>query len=339
MIIKEKVKELRDKKIPLYSISRLNAFDTCQYSYYKTYVQEPKDRGRPNIYSMMGNKLHDALESIYNGEKDESCLKLVIEDGLMEADILGFDFPNQKIADSWIADIKHFAETYKKMDIELKTEEEILFEVEQGLWIYGFSDATFYDGEYADVFDWKTSSEFKGEKLHHAGRQLVVYALAKQSEGYIPRKVAWMMLKYMYVDFVQKNKKVKRTLCNRGKWVAKMEKPIKNQFPDSYDNFEIDMMVDKAISENSISGLPQVVQDAFTMHDCIIEYELTEEAIAETKQYIVDTVNAINAKNANDESDWSPVIIDKSTSFYCGQLCNHSHKCPYYKKYLSEMVE
>ena len=81
MDINKKVKELRDAGVSLWSISRLNTFNTCQYSYYKTYIEG--NRGTPNIYSYMGNIVHNAIERMYNGE--EVDLTNELEDGIREA--------------------------------------------------------------------------------------------------------------------------------------------------------------------------------------------------------------------------------------------------------------
>jgi len=46
--IAEQVKELRDKNIPVYSISKINSYSSCAYGYYSTYVK--KEKGIENIY-------------------------------------------------------------------------------------------------------------------------------------------------------------------------------------------------------------------------------------------------------------------------------------------------
>ena len=40
MEVKEKIKELRDKGIPIYSISRLNTVDNCGWEYWQTYMEQ-----------------------------------------------------------------------------------------------------------------------------------------------------------------------------------------------------------------------------------------------------------------------------------------------------------
>ena len=67
MNIKEKIKELRDKGIPIYSISRLNTVDNCGWEYWQTYMEHLDQKD--NIYSFTGTKIHKCLKEIQNGKQ------------------------------------------------------------------------------------------------------------------------------------------------------------------------------------------------------------------------------------------------------------------------------
>lgn len=57
----EQLKELRDDGNTVWSISRLNNYNTCPLGYYLTYLAPDRDRGIQNIYSHAGSIIHDTL--------------------------------------------------------------------------------------------------------------------------------------------------------------------------------------------------------------------------------------------------------------------------------------
>lgn len=103
-----------------------------------------------------------------------------------------------------------------------------------------------------------------------------------------------------------------------------------------YDDFEIDLLLDNAVKENSIDCLPEEIKNKYWLEDCMVEYEVTEEKINELKDYITDTVKKIENKDREDETQWEPVKIDKYNSFYCSVLCGHRKTCKFYKDFLNK---
>jgi hypothetical protein len=69
---------LVDTKSMVWSFSRLSAFETCPYLFYKMYVEgiERED----NFFSQYGSFVHDLLERFYNGQYETWELKSVYEE-------------------------------------------------------------------------------------------------------------------------------------------------------------------------------------------------------------------------------------------------------------------
>jgi len=226
----------------------------------------------------------------------------------------------------------------------MKTEELIVFQTDDDEFFQGYIDAIVPSEKgkpYVNIIDWKTSSKFSGKKLNEAGRQLLMYGLGlEQTTSYKVDKIMWFMVKYLYVCNVQKNGKTKRKMCNRGKWVKEIKNPLeKALYKLGIDEFEVDMMLDNAIENNNLEGLPQEIQDEYWLQDCFVEYEVTDEKVEELKAYLKNTIIDINNKNKDDESEWKAVEITKYDSFYCATLCGHRKHCKFYKKFLKENVD
>ncbi|TCJ01136.1 PD-(D/E)XK nuclease family protein [Cytobacillus praedii] len=190
---------------------------------------------------------------------------------------------------------------------------------------------------YINIIDWKTSSKFSGKKLDEAGRQLLMYKLGLESTTNLKvDKIMWFMIKYLYVCWKLKNGNMKKKMCNRGKWVSEMRKTLEKDMSNlDIAEFEIELLLDKAVEDNNLNCLPKEVQQKYSLEDCFVEYEATEEKVAELKQYVINTVYKIESKG-KDSSEWKPVEITKYDSFYCATLCNHRGHCEYYKKFLNE---
>lgn len=339
MNAKERLEKLKSEGKTVYSFSRLGTFNNCQFEYYNTYVL--KNRGIDNCYTLMGSEVHDSLEGIYSGEINEAKLKTNYFNKLNELEVLGINFPNEKIKNSWVADMNHFVNNFNKIESKMRLEELIVFEVKDGLYMQGYVDAILASEKgkpYVNVYDWKTSSKFSGKKLQEAGRQLLMYKFGlEQTTPMIVDKVMWFMVKYIYVCSMQKNGKMKRKMCNRGKWVKEIMTQVEKELHKlDIDEFEREMIIDKALQDNSLECMPKEIQDKYWLEDCVVEYEITDEKIDELKNYIINTVNEIKTKNSEDVSDWKPREITKYDSFYCATLCGHRKSCQFYKKYLDE---
>lgn len=335
--MQEKVQKLRKQGIDIYSYSKLSTFHQCKYEYYKTYIL--RQRGKQNVYAHMGSCIHDAIEAFYIENKDRDYIIQKYHEGLAETELFGMEFPNEKIGNSWKADFEHFLYNFERMDRDMVTEKLIVFEPVEGVWMQGYIDVIMPKGEdKIDILDWKTSSKFSGKKIHDAGKQLVLYKIGmEQIEGKPVDEVMWFMFKYVDVCWRLKNGKIKRKMCSRRKWVQECENPIRKDLDAlGIDEFEIDMLMGNAIKNNNIDSLPQEIQDKYILEDSIVKYDVTDEVVDRVKNYVKDTVDEIRDMDHADESVWTPVKIDMGTSFYCANLCGHSHNCKHYKKFVAD---
>ena len=201
----------------VYSISKCNTIEECLYEAYNTYILHQK--GTNGIYGILGTRIHDKLEEIINGTATANELPDVLNQELLDLDMLGIEFPkdfkgNDSIRNNWIADMKHFCQTFQPPKGTFKTEELVIYPLcnsddkdDPNRYVQGYIDLIRENSDGTiSIYDWKTSTDFKQSDLIHHGRQLVFYALAKEAEGYTVRDVSWIMLKYCEVKFMGKKR-------------------------------------------------------------------------------------------------------------------------------------
>lgn len=332
--LEPKIKELSKNGNIVYSISKINSFNQCEFGYYQTYIKG--NRGMDNIYSISGSNFHSSLQEIYDGKKTEEILINTLNDLEIEMGMLGIKFPNDKIKNSWTADMQHFCKNFKKEEGKYITEEGILFNVFDNVWIQGYCDLQIVHNEQTlSIIDFKTSSKFDKHKLLEAGRQLILYAYAKELQGYKIKLIAWNMLKYCYISWQLKNGKINKKMCSRKKWVEEIKNPLeKDLLSIGLEEFEVQMKIDEAIKNNNLNNLPKTIQNKYTLSDCILEYPYIEELKQELLDYIKLTHEKIMAKDVKNESEWKPVNLNDKNSFFSINLCNHKRTCPYLREYL-----
>lgn len=335
MSTEDKLKQLRADGHTVWSFSRLGSFNNCNYEYYNTYIL--KDRGEGNCYTEAGSFVHEYIEGIYRKEKDKLQFSQDFNAKMVENEFLGIDFPSEQIRDGFIADVKHYTEHFKLLDGSHLLEKLIVFQIGDH-WIQGYIDMTqVTEDKEINVIDWKSSSKFAGKKLTEAGRQLVMYKIGLESDPRIKvNSVKWCMLKYLYVCHTQKNGKVKRKMCSRRKWVKEMQSAFEKELAtNGMDDLLISIEMELALKNNNIGNLPEYIKDKYWLEDCYVEYEVDEEKIQELKDYVNNTIVAIESLDANDESQWKPVNVEDN-SFYCNHLCNHRQTCKFLKEYNSD---
>lgn len=281
----------------VYSYSKLNNADGCLYNYYLTYVKGT--RGGDNVYSFIGGAVHDLLENYTNGHiTDNKDLVDGFDRAMANCEIVGLNFPSQKIKDSYMVNMFRSMDQYKNPFGEyhkIHTEYPIVgFIGEKEIAMIGFIDILIerYDENgnlYYDISDFKTSSKFTGDKLKEAGRQLLVYKILIEALTKVPvRQLSWQMLKYAECDGKRKNSRVVK------EW--------KDVTPDLNP----------------------------TQWECIYDY--TEEDVAEAVAWIEEMYDRVNKMKGFDQSMFRPCDISKE-SFFCQNLCGHSKSCVYFQDY------
>lgn len=332
-----KVKELQSSNIPVYSVSRLETYNTCKYKYYKTYLSQKEEKSE-NIYSILGSKIHSLVEKQFilkrNNSKDEIDFRREILDELKNAEIKGYNFSSEKVKENWIYDIIHFCNNSKFYEMNI-IENELHFVMDfDGLWIQGYIDAIVDNGDNTvSVIDWKTSSAFKSVELPKKARQLLLYKIALEEAGTAVSHVYWDMLKYVDISWVNKSKKISHRICERNEILDKM----KNEFTKflleiGYDNNEIEQMFSSCQTMNTLDFFPNELIQKYKINDWLLEYNITSNEENEFLSYVDDTTYEIES-NLNNSSFWEPEIITEKNSFFCNMLCDVSKLCPSFQRY------
>ena len=343
--VNDTLEQLKKDGVQLYSISKADAISNCLYGAYLSYKTHSPTC--PNVYSKLGSKVHDCLERILNNEATTDDLLPALQSELDEADMLGMDFPRDRrggtsIRDNWIKNMTHFCTNFQKLDGEFLTEQLFIYPLSPTRTIRGYIDVVEIideDNKEISIWDWKTSSQFSKETLLEHGRQLVVYQIAKEHEGYKVKDVGWIMLKYAEISYnwyARKNAKNKTPItkvCDRWKIGETLKDFVSGWLAESgYDEFDIEYFVNKMLTSNSIDGLPILLQEEISINLYIRKYEVTEELKQEALDYITKQADIFESLPADDESKWAPSITpDKE--FFCAYLCDHGKFCKHYKSY------
>jgi len=346
----ERLNKLKASGKTVYSISRLDTINHCLYEAYRTYILH--DRGENNVYAMLGGKVHDVLEAIVNGEATEADLQPAVDEELEDIELLGLSFPKGRngedtIRAGWIANMKHFCSTYKspKNKGDLHTEELFIYETPKGNVLQGYIDLykENKDGTIS-IYDYKTSSMYKGEDIKAHGRQLVLYALGKEQEGFKVKSVAWIFLKYVNISFLgnktkkSKNKTEILKTIERKKIASEMADYVEQDLLETgMDEFEVDMILTEFKRANSFDVLPESVRDLYKMTPCVYEYELSDEIKAECIEYIDNTIEMW--ENCTEYPPRSFTKLQKNgkevqDTFFCQCLCSHGKSCTYLQEFV-----
>lgn len=361
MAVREKNTELQklfDEGVNVYSHSKLSSIDNCLYGSYLTYIKHLK--GQNNIYGLAGGKIHDALELIVNGKKDESCLLPTLNEELDDYEMLGIDFPKDRnggdsIRRGWISNMTHFCENFIKPKGKFITEKFLLLKVDDDHYLQGYCDLIKVVDEenmIVDVYDWKTSSQFSKDDLLHHGRQLVIYQMALEQLGYTVRKKAWIMLKYCTIRYMgkkranSKNETLIEKVCERRKIIETLKDNIELRLTQmGYDEIDIELMLNAALEKNSFDPFPDEIKAQYKIIPYVREYEVTQEIKDECINFIKTTSTLWESLDKTEKS-YPPRKFTKTTKtgketedvFFCRYLCNHK-QCPYLKRYLDTKQE
>ena len=334
-----RLKELRDKGVQIYSISRLNTIDQCPYQAYLNYIKG--EIQNPNVWACLGGKVHDALQTCVDTGCDEEIIQKAIQEEIENMDMLGIEFPldrngNPTIRNNWLANMKAFASAFKTPSGKFETEQLILYPINDHAYMQGYIDLIKHntDGSIS-IIDWKTSGQFNKEHLIVAGRQLILYGLAKQAEGYEIKKLSWVMMKYCVTTWTMKNGKQKEKISEWRNFVKDLYSVLEKKLDDmGFEEIDIDCMLSESLKNNSIDNLPEEIKSQFTTKIYVRDYPFTEENIEETLTYIKDRIKQYE-ENGSDEKNYPPCDIKKS-SYFCAALCGYKKKCKYYQDYLAQ---
>lgn len=309
--------KLKEQGCRVWSISRLNNFNTCRRQYYLTHIE--KARQKQGIYSLLGSSAHSDLEDLYTSDSLQLVPKHFNEDWI-KAELFNIPFPVSKgdIKGNYKKDMDTFYKYYKKMEGEFISELGFLLQVSDKEWLIGYIDLIQQlEGNKIKIFDFKTSAMFKDKKLVEASRQLIVYQMAlEQLYGLEVVENGWIMLKYSDVQIG--NNKPMIGVQNKD-LVKKCKTQIKKlMIKEGIDEAVADMYYLKCESENSFDSLPKEIQDKIHITTHFKPYEVTEEVKKETMEYITNTIAEIDKIDEKDIDKW----IKEGQEFFCQNLCS-----------------
>lgn len=343
----------------IFSWSKYKTYLDDTYTYYLKYIAKiPADRF-DGIYAKSGGDIHECIEAFYNGKLDHQGMLDRYEELLFENTMNGLKYDrsdeekNKSVGDKYEDCIRHFLLNHNKIDRgdnPLKLEE-FIGSVIGDTYFQGYIDCYHIEERGGKknvvITDWKSSSMYKGDKYEHEKGQLLLYIEGMHQKG-IPYEniiARWNFLKYVNVVVTQKaiNKetklhKTKVRQLERNSYVAKLEASIRmwmkelTQLPEDIQEY----LIEEAIKDNSLDGLPVDVRNMFVVDDCYVEIDFTEDDINELKNNIIETVNEIKEK----EKEYNALInIDKeaaervwwqdvtdSQSFFMANLSEYSAK-------------
>lgn len=308
-------KKLKEQGKNIWSISRLNNFNTCPRQYYYTYIE--KLQQKQGIYSMLGTALHSDYEDLYTGVTDKLTPNN-FNNEWMKAELFSINFPSENIKNNYKKDINTCYKYYEKMDgKKFISELGFLLPIDDDNIILGYIDLIeFVDDTTIKIYDFKSSAMFKDKKLKEAGRQLAVYQMAL--EKLYNLKVinnAWIMAKY--VDIQVGDNKPMIAVQNKD-IIKKTEKQIKKlMIKNDIDESLADMYLNMCLLDNNLDNLPKDILDKIKIKTHIKPYEITDEVKSETLKYIKETIVEIGKIDKNNIHKWDC----KVNKFFCDNLC------------------
>lgn len=333
----------------IYSWSKLNTYINDPYNFYLKYILRVPEDKNDSIYAPLGTACHDALEDFYSKKIKHEDMLEQFEDKLFEYTVGGLKYDrsdeekNKKIGDKYEACIRHFFLNHQKIKGKPKLEMFIPVKINDIL-IQGYIDfihkeKRIINDEEKDVMvitDFKTSTIYKGEKFEGEKGQLILYGLGVHQKLKIPLNqiiVRWAFLKYVEVECIQANGKVKLRTIERnsiGNSLASSAKMWLKKSESKPTEEEIDGYILQIISDNSIDCLPNDVKDKFIIRDCYVEVPLTEESVNELKQNVINTVAEIKDKEkeynkTKSDKVWWQEVTDKN-SYFQAVLSGYSAK-------------
>lgn len=323
----------------LWSWSRVHTFMISPYEYYLKYVIHAKEDRNDCIYTTTGGMCHGIIEKLYTGEIKYEDMPNLFEDGWLTAyDISQLKFDrndeekNQKIANKYYEDLKHFFKNHKMLKYKPMIEQFIKIKVGDNV-LHGYIDCCFKDddGNY-NIIDWKSSSIYKGAKAEEECGQLVLYAVGLNQAG-IPMskiRIAWDFLKYCCVDVTQKNGVVKTREIERSKLGESLTTNCRMWLKEFGYADEADDYLKLLLDTNNLDVLPDEVRAKYDMRDCFVYVDLTDKLIDKWVNLIDTTIKDIElrekdyAENGSENAFWDTDENVEAQSYYFATLSGFS---------------
>lgn len=356
----EEIKEICNK----YNVSRANSwsrystYSNSKYEYLLKYILHKKEDRSDCIYAVTGGMAHEIMEDLYLNKISYEDMDGRFEDAWLTAGIAELKFDrnseekNKKISDKYYKNLKHFFNNHEMIPYKVEIERFITIMLDKYLF-QGYIDMCFKDNDGCfNILDFKTSTIYKGGKALKECGQLVLYAIGLHQMGvpFDKIKICWDFLKYVKVDCTQANGKITTREIERYEIGNKLQTNAKMWLKKCGYEDQLLEYLDELAKTNDITCLPKEVQDKYTIHDCIVYVNLTEDLINDWTKKIVSTMDEIYEKEEQykvesmiDKDEAEKIFFDtpeevEKQSYYFATLCGYSanlHKP--YKKYLEKL--
>lgn len=321
----------------IWSWSKINCFHTSPYEYYLKYIKKAKEDRANSIYVTTGGIAHDILEKFYTKQISYENMLEQFEDGWTVAvDIADLKFDradeerNEKIGDKYYVNLVHFFNNHTVLKNKPIIEQFVKVKIGDNLF-QGYIDCAFKDdNDNVNIVDFKTSSIYKGAKAENESGQLVLYAIGLNQQG-MPMdkiKICWNFLKYVTIQYEQKNGAVKTReveRCSIGESLQSNAKTWLKAF-----GYEPDEYLKAMLDTNGIDCLPDEVKAKYVISDCYVYIDLTEELINKWTEHVITTIKDIELREADyAETHSDACFYDtdesvKAQSYYFANLCGYS---------------
>lgn len=335
----EQLQELmkRENCDRIWSWSKINCFHTSPYEYYLKYIKKAKEDRANSIYVTTGGLAHNILEKFYTNEITYEKMLEEFEDGWMVAvDIADLKFDrtdeekNAKIKDKYYENLVHFFNNHTVLKNKPIIEQFVKVKIGDNLF-QGYIDCAFKDDDGCiTIQDFKTSSIYKGAKAENESGQLVLYAIGLNQQG-IPMdkiKICWNFLKYVTIQYEQKNGAVKTREVERCAIGESLQSNVKTWLKAF--GYEPDEYLKKMLDTNSIACLPEEVREKYTITDCCVYVDLTDKLINKWTEHVITVIKDIElrekdyAEAHSDACFWDTDESVKEQSYYFANLCSYS---------------
>lgn len=335
----------------IWSWSKFNCFHISPYEYFLKYIKKAEEDRTDCIYTTTGSIAHDILERYYSGELAYQDMINDFEDGWITAvNIADMKFDrnspekNDSISQKYFEDLQHFFKNHVPLKYKPMVEQFIKAKIDGNLF-QGYIDICFKDEERnIHIVDWKTSSIYKGTKAEQECGQLIVYAIGLNQQG-IPMdkiKVCWNFLKYVSIQYQQKNGTVKTREVERCKIGESLQSNAKAWLKAG--GYDVDKYLKLLLDTNSIECLPDDVRENYVISDCYVYVPLTDKLIDKWITEIAITLKDIMLREedyketGNDKVFWDTEESIKAQSYYFATLCGYSSNLHLpYKAYLEKI--
>lgn len=321
----------------IWSWSKINCFHTSPYEYYLKYIKKAKEDRADSIYTTTGGLAHNILEKFYTNEIPYEKMIDEFEDGwIVAAEIADLKFDradeerNGKIKDKYYENLVHFFNNHTVLKNKPVIEQFVKVKVGENLF-QGYIDLTFKDDEACiNIVDFKTSSIYKGAKAENESGQLVLYALSLMQQG-VPKdkiKICWNFLKYVSIQYQQKNGEIKTREVERCKIGESLQSNAKTWL--KHFGYEPDEYLKEMLDTNSIDCLPDEVKEKYVISDCYVYVDLTDALINKWTEHVITVIKDIELREADyaeTQSDACFYDTDESVkeqSYYFANLCGYS---------------